>query len=175
MHTELFTTQWYIKSHYQWQILYNENLFLHHKACCEARTQNSCLDILYTHVSVCSVEKCCIFYAPFLSHLFVFKIHTSVSRLFHKISFDFKSPSKIDSSHFDFHTQTTFPIRDPISTLQSGRKIFLFWVYCYRYETQDTDVYVTLLTSKRQTKLTPILYLQVGMAPLRLFCLVSLW
>jgi hypothetical protein len=38
--------------------------------------------------------------------------------------------------------------------------------------TQDTDVYVTLLTSKRQTKLQD-LYVQVGMAPLRLFCLVS--
>ena len=130
----------------------------------------------YIPMYQCAVSRnAAFFYAPFLSHLFVFKIHTSVSRLFHKISFDFKSPSRINSSHFAFHTQTTFPIRDPISTLQSGRKIFLFWVYCYRYETQDTDVYVTLLTSKRQTKLTPILYLQVGMAPLKLFCLVSLW
>ena len=81
----------------------------------------------YIPMYQCAVSRnAAFFYAPFLSHLFVFKIHTSVSRLFHKISFDFKSPSKIDSSHFDFHTQTTFPIRDPISTLQSGRKIFLF-------------------------------------------------
>ena len=90
MHTELFTTQWYIKSHYQWQILYNENLFLHHKACCEARTQNSCFDILYTHVSVCSVEKCCIFYAPFLWHLFFSKFTLIVSIVFHKKSCEFR-------------------------------------------------------------------------------------
>ena len=34
--------------------LFNEDLFLHHKAGFEAKTQNSGLDFLYTHVSVCS-------------------------------------------------------------------------------------------------------------------------
>ena len=40
--------------HHQWQFLFNEDLFLHHKACFEAKTQNSCLEFLYTHVSVCN-------------------------------------------------------------------------------------------------------------------------
>ena len=43
--------------HHQWQFSFNEDLFLHHKACFEAKTQNSCLEFLYTHVSVCSVES----------------------------------------------------------------------------------------------------------------------
>ena len=41
--------------HHQWQFLTNNDLFLHHKACFESKTQNSCLDFLYTHVSVCTV------------------------------------------------------------------------------------------------------------------------
>ena len=40
--------------HHQWQFSFNEDLFLHHKACFEAETQNSCLEFLYTHVSVCT-------------------------------------------------------------------------------------------------------------------------
>ena len=40
--------------HHQLQFSRNEDLFLHHKACFEAKTQNSCFEFLYTHVSVCS-------------------------------------------------------------------------------------------------------------------------
>ena len=40
--------------HHQWQFLFNEDLFLHHKACFKAKTQNSHLEFLYTLVSVCS-------------------------------------------------------------------------------------------------------------------------
>ena len=42
--------------HHQWQFLFNADLFLHHKACFEAKTQNLCLDFLYTHASVCFGE-----------------------------------------------------------------------------------------------------------------------
>ena len=38
------------------QSLSNTDLFLHHKACFAAKTQNSCLDFLYTHVLVCSEQ-----------------------------------------------------------------------------------------------------------------------
>ena len=41
--------------HQQWQFSFNEDLFLHHKACFEAKTQNSCLEFLYTYVSVCAL------------------------------------------------------------------------------------------------------------------------
>ena len=43
--------------HHQWQFSSNEDLFLHHKVCFEAKTQNSCLNFLYTHVSVCSATQ----------------------------------------------------------------------------------------------------------------------
>ena len=33
-----------------------EDPFLHHKVCFEAKTQNLCLDFLYTHVLVCSEQ-----------------------------------------------------------------------------------------------------------------------
>ena len=43
--------------HHQWQFSFNEDLCLHHKAWVEAKTQNLCLEFLYTHVSVCSVAE----------------------------------------------------------------------------------------------------------------------
>ena len=82
----------------------------------------------YIPMYQCAVSRnAAFFYAPFLSHLFVFKIHTSVSRLFHKISFDFKSPSKINSSHFAFHThRQLFLYATPFQLCKVVVKYFYF-------------------------------------------------
>ena len=117
-------------------------------------------------------------YAPSLSHLFFIQ-NSHFCIVFHKKSCEFRWTSllqKLFHPILPFIHRQLFLYATPFQLCKVVVKYFYFEFIAIdtRHKTQDTDVYVTLLTSKRQTKLTPILYLQVGMAPLKLFCLVSL-
>ena len=117
----------------------------------------SLISKIYHTAHVCSVEKCCIFVCTF-SFTFIFFQNSHFCIVFHKKSCEFRLTSllqKLFHPILPFIHRQLFLYATPFQLCKVVVKYFYFEFIAIdtRHKTQDTDVYVTLLTSKRQTKL----------------------